>query len=144
MNVKLLLPPELLRHDHWVEQPKSEVDDFHTDKTKWGKYQEGERDWFVVTPDIGIVVALTVVDGRPHQRWGLGKFPEGVCLIKMTRTLGMLISSSICIHVPQSEHWQPFVSFQNVIDALASNRDMWREAKGGEVMEEVKDDLGFN
>ena len=140
-NVKLMMPPELLRHDQWVQRPAGKNDHSWRDQRTWGKYQRNERDWFCLTPDLGIVVAITVIDDIPHQRWGLAKFPDGMKGIKLTKTLGIIIVSEACVVVPESEHWAPFISFQEIIDAFANSKAPRRRVAGNKLQEEIEGDL---
>ena len=140
-KVKLMIPPELLRYDQWVKEPKSSEDQAWQAEDQWGKYKRKERDWFCLTPDLGIVVAITVLNEVVHQRWGLGKFPPRMGAIKMTKTLGIVIVNRGCIAVPESEDWTPFISFQKIIDVFCQAKEHQYQAEGSEFQGEICKDL---
>ena len=140
------LPLELIKHDQWVQRPTKQNDQSVWDKSNWGKYQSGEREWFVLTPNLELVVAVIYnVDGSPPiYRWGYGKFHNNVKLIKLSKTLGMIITCETCVPVLKHDNWEPFVSFQTILDIFCKNEEGHRRVESGETLiEEISQDVGI-
>lgn len=115
------MPPEQLsRHSHWISNPRKFYGGSIPDPEYWGNYLRGVREYFVITPELGMVLIINQKKGQPdvfHYSWGYGRLPEGACMIKASETFGLILTSLVAMYAPpffESE----FEDFQPLIDTL--------------------------
>lgn len=110
-------PDELLRHPHWVSDPHKFYGGCVPEPHRWGNYLRGVREYFVITPDLGMVLIIKQNKGEPgtfYYHWGHGRLPNGVCMIKASETMGVVLTSLVAMYAPpffgrKFEDFQPFI-----------------------------------
>lgn len=119
------MPPEdLLRHRHWISDPRKFYGGGIPDSRCWGDYLRNVREFFVITPDLGMVLIIKQNKGEPenfYYNWGYGQLPKGACFIKASETLGLVLTSFVAMFAPpffdqKFENFQPFIDQFNADD----------------------------
>ena len=119
------MPPDiLLRHRHWISDPRKFYGGGIPDSHCWGDYLRNVREYFVITPDLGMVLVIKQNKGEPdnfYYYWGYGRLPNNLCLFKASESLGIVITSMVAMYAPpffgrDFDNLQPYID-QFKIDA---------------------------
>ena len=114
-------PPDiLLRHRHWISDPHRFYGGGIPDTHCWGDYLRDVREYFVITPDLGMVLIIRQNKGEPdrfYYHWGYGRLPNNLCMFKASETLGLVITSMVAMYAPPF-FGRDFDDFQPYIDKL--------------------------